>query len=121
MHHLAALSVAASLSIVHVAQGCHVWGTADSVALGPAKTLVVKHGSAVKIRVNCSMDFRFAQVAGPKVALGDALTHAGTVRTILFPKAGVYRFRAVNVESSADMGLQTLGPDNVLVLTVRAK
>ena len=31
----------------------------------------------------------------------------------------VYRLSATNVESSTDLGLQTLGPDNVLQLTVR--
>jgi hypothetical protein len=47
------------------------------------------------------------------------VTHTGTTRTIVFAKPGLYRLRAVNVESSADAGLQTLGPDNVLVLAVR--
>jgi len=36
-------------------------------------------------------------------------------------RKGVYRLKAVNVESSAQQGLQTLGPDNTLVLTVRVR
>ena len=36
----------------------------------------------------------------------------------MFRKAGVYRLTAKNVQSSAEVGLQTLGPDNTLTLTV---
>jgi len=40
------------------------------------------------------------------------------VRTIVFAKAGLYRLQAINVETSAQQGLQTLGADNTLRLTV---
>jgi hypothetical protein len=65
------------------------------------------------------MSFNFVQLAGPKVALGNPLSQPGTVRTIVFAKKGVYKFKATNVQTSAEQGLQTLGPDNVLRLTVR--
>jgi hypothetical protein len=109
------------LTIVHFVQGCHVWGTADGQALGPTRTIALKRGSKLEIRVNCPMSFRFTQVAGPKLALGDPRTYAGTARTIVFRRAGVYRITAVNVETSEQQGLQTLGPDNTLVLTVRVR
>ena len=67
------------------------------------------------------MSFDFTQVSGPKLALGDPRTSPGTARTFRFARKGVYRFKAVNVESSAQQGLQTLGPDNTLVLTVRVR
>jgi hypothetical protein len=41
------------------------------------------------------------------------------VRTLVFAKKGVYRIQATNVESSEQMGMTTIGADNVLVLTVR--
>ena len=67
------------------------------------------------------MDFDFSQTTGPKLALGDVRTHTGTVRTIVFKKAGVYKLRAKNVQSSEEQGLQTLGADNALTLTVVVK
>lgn len=109
------------LAIVHVVQGCHVWGTVDSQPLGPTHTVVLKRGSRLEIRVNCPMSFTFSQLSGPKLPLGDRRTYAGTARTILFTRAGVYELRAVNVESSEQLGMATLGPDNVLVLTVRVR
>ncbi len=109
------------LAIVHVVRGCHVWGTADSQPLAAARTISIRRGGRLEIRVNCVMDFAFRQTAGPPLALGDPLTHAGTVRTIVFRKAGLYRLRAINTRSAADMGLETLGPDNVLTLTVRVR
>jgi len=109
------------LTIVHVVQGCHVWGTNDSQALGPTRTIVLKRGSHLQIRINCPMSFDFTQLAGPKLPLGDPRTYPGTVRTIVFARAGLYKLQAVNVESSEQMGMATLGPDNTLVLTVRVR
>jgi hypothetical protein len=105
------------MEIVHVVQGCHVWSTAKGQA-GPATKVTLKRGTRLQIRVSCPMDFDFLQIAGPKLALGDPRTHTGTVRTIVFKKAGVYRLTAKNVQSSTEMGLQTLGADNTLRLTV---
>jgi hypothetical protein len=117
----ALVSPTVRLAIVHVVQGCHVWGTVDSRPLGPARTLVVRRGTRLEIRVSCPMDFVFSQTAGPPLALGDPLTHTGTVRTIVFRRAGLYRLRAVSAQTSEEMGLQTLGPDNTLRLTVRVR
>jgi hypothetical protein len=109
------------LAIVHVVQGCHVWGTVDSQPLGPTHTIVLKRGAHLQIRINCPMSFDFSQLSGPKLQLGSPRTYAGTARTIVFVRAGLYRLQAVNVESSAQMGMTTLGPDNTLVLTVRVR
>ena len=109
------------MTIVHVVQGCHVWGTNDSQALGPTRTITLARGSKLMIRVNCPMSFDFSQLSGPKLALGAARTYPGTARTIVFAHAGVYRLKAVNVESSEQMGMATLGPDNTLLLTVRVR
>ena len=45
----------------------------------------------------------------------------GARRTIVFRRVGLYRLKVVNVETSEEQGLQTLGPDNTLVLIVRVK
>ena len=107
-----------ALSIIHVVRGCHVW-MLGSRELGPTPVVRTKPGARIKLRVSCPMSFDVVQTAGPRLALGNRRFVAGTTRTIVFPKAGVYRLVARNVETSAEMGLQTLGPDNVLRLTVR--
>lgn len=109
------------LAIVHVVQGCHVWGTVDSKPLGPTRTIVLKRGAHLEVRINCPMSFDFSQLSGPKLRLGSPRTYAGTARTITFDRAGIYRLQAVNVESSEQMGMATLGPDNVLHLIVRVR
>ena len=106
------------LTILHYVRGCHVWQL-KAKTIGPSATLTVERGTRVEIRPSCPMDFDFTQLSGPKLALGPARTYAGTTRTILFSRRGVYRLAAVNVQSSAERGLVTLGTDNGLKLTVR--
>jgi hypothetical protein len=115
----AAASSTVRLTIVHAVQGCHVWGDVNGEPAGASKTIKVKRGTKLAIRVNCPMSFNFVQLAGPKLALGAALSQPGTVRTIVFAKRGVYKLQAKNVETSEQAGLTTLGPDNTLVLTVK--
>ncbi len=115
----AVVSPTVRLTIVHVVQGCHSWGDVASNALGPKRSIAVKRGTRLQIRVNCPMSFDLVQLAGPTLALGDPRLYSGTARTIVFAKKGVYKLQATNVESSAEMGMTTLGADNVLVLTVR--
>jgi hypothetical protein len=105
------------LAIVHTVRGCHIWQTATH-SLGPTDVVKLARGGHIKLRVNCPMDFRLVQVRGPHVALGDPTFHTGTTRTIAFPKRGTYVFSATNLQSSEQMGLQTLGPDSTLRLTV---
>lgn len=113
----AAASPTVRLAIVHTLHGCHAWATTRQ--LGESATITVKRGTALAVRVSCPMDYDVAQTAGPPVALGGPRWHTGTTRTIVFRKAGLYRIVAHNVQSSADLSLQTLGEDSVLTLTVR--
>jgi hypothetical protein len=115
----AVVSPTVRMTIVHVVQGCHSWGDVASNALGPSRTIALKRGAKLQIRVNCPMSFDLVQLAGPALALGDPRLYSGTARTIVFAKKGVYKLQATNVESSTQMGMTTLGTDNVLVLTVR--
>ena len=107
------------MSIVHYVRGCHVWKAID--LRGAKTTVTVKRGTRVQIRLSCPMDFEFRQLRGPRLALGNPRTSAGTSRTIVFRRAGTYVLIATNVQSSAEQGLQTLGADNVLSLTVVAR
>jgi len=113
-------SPAVRLTIVHVLRGCHAWGTADSQPLGPTRTISVQRGTALEIRVSCPMGFAVVQTSGPPLALASPW-QTGTTHTLVFAKKGVYAFRGTNLVSSADAGLQTLGRDHVLVLTVRVR
>ena len=117
----AATSPTVRLAIIHAMRGCHVWGTASSQPLAPSRTIAVHRGTKLQIRVSCPMSFLLAQTAGPKLDLGDTRMYPGTVRTIVFARAGVYKFSATNVETSEQVGLQTIGPDNVLGLTVTVR
>ena len=108
------------LTIVHALRGCHVWGSADSQPFGPTKTLTVTRGTKLEIRVSCPMPFAVVQTSGPALALASPW-QTGTAHTLVFAKKGLYRLQATNLVSSTDAGLQTLGPDNVLVLSVRVR
>jgi hypothetical protein len=116
---LAAASPTFRMSIVHYVRGCHVWKT--STVRGAATTVTVKRGTKIQIRLSCPMDFEFRQVAGPRLALGSARWVAGTTRTIVFAKRGVYKLLARNIQSSDQLGLETLGDDTVLTLTIRVR
>jgi hypothetical protein len=67
------------------------------------------------------MDFELRQTAGPKLALGGSRLYTGTTRTLVFRKAGLYKLVAKNVQTSDEIGLETLGEDNFLKLTVRVR
>jgi hypothetical protein len=102
------------LAILHVVRGCHVWSTSKK----HTATVTVQVGGRVVIRPSCPMDFDFRQVAGPRLNLGDPRTHAGTARTIVFRKAGTYKLVVHNVQSPEEAGLETLGVNDTLRLTV---
>ncbi len=111
------------LVISHVFEHCHVWSMATKTlgavkTLGPSTKIVVAPGTKVIIRSDCPMDFDFKQTKGPRLALGDPRTYAGSSRTIVFRKAGLYRLTATNVQTPEERGLTTLGATNTLALTV---
>ncbi len=113
---VAAPSKTVQLAIVHTVSGCHIWQ--GTHAHGAATVLKLKQGDKVTVHVTCPMDFTLVQLKGPRLVLGDPTLHTGTQRTIRFAKRGVYVLQATNIQSSTEMGMQTLGPDNVLKLTV---
>lgn len=111
------------LVIAHVFQNCHVWTMAPKPlgavkTLGPSAKITVRRGARVVIRPDCPMDFDFKQTRGPRLALGNLRTYAGTTRTIVFAKTGLYRLTATNVQTPEERGLTVLGEPNVLALTV---
>lgn len=117
---LAKLGSVVVLSIVHVMQGCHVWATADGKPLGATRTMTVKPGTRVSVRISCPMDFDVTQSAGPRIALGGRW-HTGTTHVLVFNKKGLYRFDVVNVQTPEEAGLQTLGETIHPRLVVRVR
>ena len=109
------------LAIIHVMRGCHVWATQSGTELGATRTFTVKAGTRIEIRMNCPMAFDVTQIAGPKLSLGDPRWEPGTSHVLVFKARGVYRLRAVNVQTPQDLGLETLGPDNHPTLTIRVR
>ncbi len=114
------------LVIAHVFEHCHVWTMAPKPlgaykTLGASAKITVRPGTRLVIRSDCPMDFDFAQTGGPPLRLGDPRTYAGTSRTIVFAKAGVYRLTATNVQTPEERGLTVLGEPNTLKLTVTVK
>lgn len=105
------------LTILHVIRGCHVWATVDSKPFGARRSPTVKRGTTVEIRVNCPMAFDVVQTKGPRI-LQPSRWQTGTSHSLRFARKGVYAFQAKNVQTSEEMNLQTLGPDNTPVLTV---
>jgi hypothetical protein len=112
----AAASPAVRLAIIHTVRGCHVWKTPAKV-LTETTVVTVKAGAKVEVRASCPMDFDLVQLGGPALP-GLSRLQAGTTRTLLFRKRGTYVVRATNVRTSEELGLQTLGADHVLTLTV---
>ena len=86
--------------------------------LGPSTRLTVKPGNEARDSRLLPDGLRRDASGGALAALGDPRWHTGTTRTIVFRKPGVYRLSGKNVQSSGEMGLQTLGSDNTLSLTV---
>ena len=105
------------LAIAHVASHCHVWRTPAKL-LGPTLKITVARGDRVVIRPDCPMDFELEQTRGPRLALGDPHSYAGTSRSVTFRKGGVYRLTATNVQTPEERGLSVLGEANTLTLTV---
>jgi hypothetical protein len=105
------------LTIAHVAAHCHVWRI-GSTTRGAALRLTVARGTRIVVRSDCPMDFDFAQARGPRLALGEVRTFAGTDRVLTFRKRGVYTLTARNVQTPEERGLVTLGAANTLTLTV---
>jgi len=110
----AAASPTVRLAILHWVNGCHVWSSTER----PTARIVLARGGRIVVRPSCPMDFDLVQVAGPRLALGGGRLYAGTSRALVFRTRGIYRLVARNVQSSEQVGLQTLGPDNALTLTV---
>ena len=101
--------------IKHFFRGCHVFVKNEK----PAISLRLRKGDRIEILDHDVMDFDVTQTAGRRVGLADPRLRRSEVRLLVFRKAGLYRFELKNVQTSEELGLQTLGQDNTLRIVVR--
>ncbi len=104
-----------TLEIKHFFRGCHVFVKNEK----PTISLRLRKGDRIRILDHDVMDFDLTQTTGPRVSLGDPRLRRSETRLLVFRKPGLYRFEARNVQTSEELGMQTLGPDNTLRITVR--
>jgi hypothetical protein len=114
---LAAGTATKRVAIVHVTKGCHVW------SVGAKRTatlrLTLHHGATLAV-VNQDLDMhKLVQVSGAKIKTGPFLMMNQRVQ-LRFAKAGLYRFHTRVADMRGMPKAKTIGPDNKLVLTVRA-
>jgi len=107
-----------TITIVHVTRGCHSWKVNAHVS--PSAALTLRRGATLRV-VDQDVDaHRLVQLAGPKIRLGGAMmmNHG---KTLVFQKAGLYRFTTRVVEMAGMPEVKTIGPDHTLLLTVRVR
>ncbi len=114
---LAAGTATKRVTIVHVTKGCHVWSVG---AKRTANLRLTLHQGGTLAVVNQDLDMhRLVQVSGPKTKTGPFLMMNQPV-LLRFAKAGLYRFHTRVADMRGMPKAKTIGPDNKLVLTVRA-
>jgi hypothetical protein len=108
-----------TLTIWHQTRGCHAW----SFNGGPYKAsmkIALARGTTLNVIDNDVMPHKLLQVSGPKAKLiSPAMNHMSAAAKILFGKKGVYQFKTKAGEDYKNMSMmKTIGPDNVLRVTV---
>jgi hypothetical protein len=75
-------------------------------------------GTTLNVIDNDMMPHKLIQLAGPKATLvAPAMKHMSAQAKVVFAKKGTYRFTTKPGEDYVK-GIKTVGPDNVLRLTV---
>ncbi len=112
-----------ALMIRHQLKGCHSWSYNNGPSQA-AQSITLARGGSLKITDADVMSHTLIETSGPAVRLsGGATGHmgmmnrTGMVMKVTFPKAGTYHFRTHAGEDYMS-GVKTVGPDNVLKLTV---
>jgi plastocyanin len=115
-----------TLTIQHQLRGCHTWAFAG----GPAKAsqkITLAGGSTIVLTNMDVMPHTFVQVSGPKVRIVAPQLHGmpgmkamHQHASVTFTTKGVYRFTTHAGEDNIK-NVKTVGPDNVLRLTVTVR
>ena len=112
-----------ALVIRHQLRGCHAWSY-DNGPFRAGQSITLARGGSLKITDADVMSHTLVETSGPAVRMsGGAMGHMGmmgrksAVMNVTFTKAGTYHFRTHAGEDYMS-GVKTVGPDNVLKLTV---
>ncbi|HLG08369.1 MAG TPA: hypothetical protein VI409_06840 [Gaiellaceae bacterium] len=106
----------ARLTIVHIQKGCHAWSKGEGAPAAGVK-IILKRNQRLTV-INQDLDtHKLVRLAGPKVALGRALSMNDRV-TLIFKKAGVYKFFTQKMKAPGMPEVETVGPDHILAMLV---
>ena len=112
-----ASSPQATLTIRHQLRGCHTWSF-NGGAYKASLKITLARGTALKVIDNDMMPHKLIQLSGPKAKLiAPAMNHMSAQAKVIFAKKGMYKFTTKPGEDYMK-GIKTVGPDNVLRLTV---
>jgi hypothetical protein len=112
-----------ALVIRHQLRGCHAWSY-DNGRFQAGQSITLARGGSLKITDTDVMSHKLVETSGPAVRMSGGqmgnmgmMGLKGPIMTVSFTKAGTYHFRTHAGEDYMS-GVKTLGPDNVLKLTV---
>ena len=104
------------LTIVHIQKGCHAWSNGERAPAAGVK-IILKRNQRLTV-INQDLDtHKLVRLAGPKVALGRALSMNDRV-TLTFKKAGVYKLFTQKTMTPGMPEVETIGPDHILAMLV---
>lgn len=106
-----------TITIRHQIRGCHTWSFAGG-AYRASLAVKIDGDTALVFVDNDMMPHKLIQLSGPKATLTTpSMNHMGAKAVAVFSKPGVYKFTTKAGEDYMK-GMKTIGPDNVLRLTV---
>ena len=106
-----------TVTIRHQMRGCHSWSFAGG-AYNASLKVKLDRDTALVFVDNDVMPHKLVLLSGPKVSLTTpSMRHMGAKAVAIFHKAGLYKFTTKPGEDYMK-GMKTIGPDNVLRLTV---
>jgi hypothetical protein len=107
-----------TITIQHQMRGCHAWSVAGGTAKASLR-ITARSGASIKVIDNDVMPHRLIQVSGPKVRIQAPNMHRMSAHAqFTLAGKGVYKFTTRAGEDYPGMEMHTVGPDNVLRLTI---
>src|SRR5438105_10724350 len=107
----------ATLTIRHQTHGCHAWSF-DGSAYKASLKIRLARGTTLAVIDNDVMSHKLIQLTGPKAKLiTPAMSRMSAQAKVVFAAKGRYTF-ATKAGEDYMQGIKTVGPDNVLRLTV---
>jgi plastocyanin len=106
-----------TITIRHQMRGCHTWSYAGG-AYKASLNVKLDRDTTIVFVDNDVMPHKLVQLSGPKAKLTTPnMNRMGAKAVAVFSKPGVYKFTTKAGEDYMQ-GMKTIGPDNVLRLSV---